>query len=401
MNNIPAGERIHIGFFGRRNAGKSSLVNAVTNQSLSVVSDVAGTTTDIVKKSMEILPLGPVVIIDTPGIDDEGTLGELRVGKTWQGLSLCDIAVIVIDASGEIGDYENELAKALASNGTPFILCVNKKDLLSAIDMEAFKPNMDDPISKAGQVVFTSSFDKEDIEKLKMAIVEMVPEKKEKYIVRDLVRAGDNVVLVIPIDESAPKGRIILPQQLVLRELLDMKCNAICCQPESLGKVIDNQKEPPSLVITDSQAFKEVAGILPESIRLTSFSVLMARYKGDFESLLDGASAIDKLQDGDKVLIAEACTHHRQCNDIGTVKIPALLKKYTGKNLEFSFVSGGEFPENVDGYKLVVHCGGCMIGEAEMKSRVKLAKQKNVPIVNYGMLFAKINGILERISNIL
>lgn len=401
MNNIPAGERIHIGFFGRRNAGKSSLVNAVTNQSLSVVSDVAGTTTDIVKKSMEILPLGPVVIIDTPGIDDEGTLGELRVGKTWQGLSLCDIAVIVIDASGEIGDYENELAKALASNGTPFIICVNKKDLLSAIDMEAFKPNTDDPISKAGQVVFTSSFDKEDIEKLKMAIVGMVPEKKEKYIVRDLVRAGDNVVLVIPIDESAPKGRIILPQQLVLRELLDMKCNAICCQPESLGKVIDNQKEPPSLVITDSQAFKEVAGILPESIRLTSFSVLMARYKGDFESLLDGASAIDKLQDGDKVLIAEACTHHRQCNDIGTVKIPALLKKYTGKNLEFSFVSGGEFPENVDGYKLVVHCGGCMIGEAEMKSRMKLAKQKNVPIVNYGMLFAKINGILERISNIL
>jgi len=401
MNNIPAGERIHIGFFGRRNAGKSSLVNAVTNQSLSVVSDVAGTTTDIVKKSMEILPLGPVVIIDTPGIDDEGTLGELRVGKTWQGLSLCDIAVIVIDASGEIGDYENELAKALASNGTPFILCVNKKDLLSAIDMEAFKPNMDDPISKAGQVVFTSSFDKEDIEKLKMAIVGMVPEKREKYIVRDLVRAGDNVVLVIPIDESAPKGRIILPQQLVLRELLDMKCNAICCQPESLGKVIDNQKEPPSLVITDSQAFKEVAGILPESIRLTSFSVLMARYKGDFESLLDGASAIDKLQDGDEVLIAEACTHHRQCNDIGTVKIPALLKKYTGKNLEFSFVSGGEFPENVDGYKLVVHCGGCMIGEAEMKSRMKLAKQKKVPIVNYGMLFAKINGILERISNIL
>lgn len=401
MNNIPAGERIHIGFFGRRNAGKSSLVNAVTNQSLSVVSDVAGTTTDIVKKSMEILPLGPVVIIDTPGIDDEGALGELRVGKTWQGLSLCDIAVIVIDASGEIGDYENELAKALASNGTPFILCVNKKDLLSAIDMEAFKPNMDDPISKAVRVVYTSSFDKEDIEKLKMAIVEMVPEKKEKYIVRDLLRAGDNVVLVIPIDESAPKGRIILPQQLVLRELLDMKCNAICCQPESLGKVIDNQKEPPSLVITDSQAFKEVAGILPESIRLTSFSVLMARYKGDFESLLDGASAIDKLQDGDKVLIAEACTHHRQCNDIGTVKIPALLKKYTGKNLEFSFVSGGEFPENVDGYKLVVHCGGCMIGEAEMKSRMKLAKQKNVPIVNYGMLFAKINGILERISNIL
>lgn len=401
MNSVPSGERIKIGFFGRRNAGKSSLVNAVTSQPLSVVSDIAGTTTDIVKKAMEILPLGPVVIIDTPGIDDEGALGSLRVKRASEMMDLCDMAVIVIDASRGISDYENQLAKKFTDSKTPFIVCINKCDLMSEEDKESLDLGSSNVLEQAKQIVYVSSFRQDDIEKLKNAIIGMVPDKKEKYIVRDLISEGDNVVLVIPIDESAPKGRLILPQQLVLRELLDMKCNALCARPETLGALLDGLKEAPSLVITDSQAFKEVAAIVPESVRLTSFSVLMARYKGDFKLLLGGSDAIDLLQDGDKVLVSEACTHHRQCNDIGTVKIPALLGKYTGKNLEFTFTEGGEFPEDLSKYTLIVHCGGCMINETEMKARLKKASENNIPIVNYGMLFAKINGILARISNML
>lgn len=408
MNSVPSGERIHIGIFGRRNAGKSSMINAITGQELAVVSDFPGTTTDPVKKAMEILPLGPVVLIDTPGIDDEGTLGEKRVEKAMGVIDQCDMALIIMDITGIISSYEIELIKAFDKKNIPYILVLSKKDLLVANESmsllsEGICKSLEDLSIKLNpnHIEEVSMYDKDDIHRLKEAIARFLPDKKEKYIVRDLVQKGDTVILVIPIDEAAPKGRIILPQQMVLRELLDNECIAICVQPETLRSSLDGLKNEPSLVITDSQAFKEVASILPESIRLTSFSVLMAKYKGDFESLLDGASAIDKLQDGDKVLIAEACTHHRQCNDIGTVKIPALLTKYTGKELQFSFTSGGEFPGNLDEYKMVVHCGGCMIGEAEMKSRMALAKQNGVAIVNYGMLFAKINGILERISNIL
>lgn len=401
MNNVPSGERLHIGFFGRRNAGKSSLVNAVTSQSMSVVSDVPGTTTDIVKKSMELLPLGPVVIIDTPGIDDEGELGKLRVDRASSTIKQCDLAVIVIDAREKIGNYENRLAGELEKEHIPFILCVNKREMISEDDRQRFVADSMDKVVSAKQIVFVSSYDQDDIEALKKAIIELMPKGREKYILRDLVHEGDNVVLVIPIDESAPKGRIILPQQLVLRELLDLNCSAICCQPGGLRNILDSLNAPPSLVITDSQAFGEVARIVPEKVRLTSFSVLMARYKGDYDLLKEGISAIDVLQDGDRVLVSEACTHHRQCNDIGTVKIPTLLKKYTGKELIFSFTEGGEFPRDISDYALIVHCGGCMIGESEMKARLQKARDKNVPIVNYGMLFAKINGILERISNIL
>lgn len=394
MNSVPSGERIHIGFFGKRNAGKSSLVNAVLGQDLSIVSDVAGTTTDPVKKAMELLPLGPVVIIDTPGLDDEGELGHKRVEKTRDILSQCDVAVIVVDVTTRPGKLEEELIVELKKRNIPYILVLNKMDMLSRQGFLGLKDYKEDHI-------LVSACDKASIERLKEKIIEITPRNKEKYIVCDLVNEGDSVVLVIPIDEAAPKGRIILPQQLVLRELLDKKCNAICCQVHTLSGVLENLKTPPSLVITDSQAFKEVAHIVPSTVRLTSFSVLMARYKGDMELLLTGASAIDLLEDHDRILVAEACTHHRQCNDIGTVKIPTLLKKYTGKELEFSFSSGGEFPDDISDFKLIVHCGGCMINEASMKARMDKARESKVPMVNYGMLFAKINGILERISNIL
>lgn len=393
MNEKPSGERLHIGFFGKRNAGKSSLVNAVLGQDLSIVSDVAGTTTDPVKKAMEILPLGSVVIIDTPGLDDEGDLGSKRVEKTKGILSTCDVAVIVVDVNKGIGELENQLIDEIKSMDIPYIIVFNKSDTLSR------RGFLDLPKDRQDYLV-VSAYDESSVERFKGKLAQIIPQNTEKYLVSDLVNEGDSVILVIPIDESAPKGRIILPQQLALRELLDKKCNAICCQVQTLAEVIDNLKNPPALVVTDSQAFKEVAGIVPDSIKLTSFSVLMARYKGDIKILLEGAKAIDNLEEHDKVLIAEACTHHRQCNDIGTVKIPRLLKQYTGKDIDFSFTSGGEFPENVSEYKLIVHCGGCMLNEATMKHRMKIARESQVPMVNYGMLFAKINGILNRISNI-
>ncbi len=392
MNNVPSGERLHIGFFGKRNAGKSSLVNAVLGQDLSIVSDVAGTTTDPVKKAMELLPLGPIVIIDTPGLDDEGELGEKRVEKTRDILGQCDIAVVVVDVTLGLGELENALITELKARNIPYIVVLNKMDMLSRQGFLGISGNKDEHIS-------VSAYDAVSIERLKEKIIKLAPCDKEKYIVSDLVDEGDSVVLVIPIDEAAPKGRIILPQQLVLRELLDKKCNAICCQVQTLSGILNNLKNPPSMVITDSQAIKEVAAIVPESVRLTTFSILMAKYKGDFDFLLSGAGAIDSLCENDKILVSEACSHHRQCNDIGTVKIPALLQKYTGKTFDFSFTSGGEFPEDISEYKLIIHCGACMINEASMKSRMDKAKEKHVPMINYGMLFAKINGILFRISN--
>lgn len=397
MYTTPSSERIHIGFFGKRNAGKSSLANAVLDQALSIVSSEAGTTTDPVKKAMELIPVGPVVIIDTPGLDDEGELGELRIKKTKDMLDIINVAVIVVGGVDNFSQLEKDLISEFKNKSIPFILVINKKDEQKNGDEEKIA----ELASSYNKVIHISSFEKNDIELLKKAIVESIPVSQEKLIVGDLVKEGDTVILVIPIDTSAPKGRLILPQQLVLRELLDKKCIVTCCQPENLGASIDNLKNGPALVITDSQAFKEVAKIVPESIRLTSFSVLMARYKGNFNQLMSGANTLDKLDDGDKVLISEACTHHRQCDDIGSVKIPMLIQKYTGKNVDFSFTEGGSFPENLSDYKLVVHCGACMINEAEMSARMKRAANSQVPMINYGMLFAKVNGILDRITNIL
>lgn len=384
FNKVVSSERIHIGFFGLRNAGKSSVVNAVTNQELSVVSDVKGTTTDPVKKAMELLPLGPVVIIDTPGFDDIGDLGELRVKKTREILSLTDIAVLVVDATIGISKIDNELIALFKEKNTPYIIAFNKSDLIKNRN-------------SLNNEIYVSAKTNEGINNLKEALGKLAKQKDNlKPIVCDLLNKGDTVILVIPIDESAPKGRIILPQQLVLRELLDYNCTAICCKETELFKTINSLKQKPSLVICDSQVFKEVDEILEEDILLTSFSILFARYKGDLKTLVNGANTLTALKDGANILISEGCTHHRQCNDIGTVKIPNLVQKFTNKSFNFSFTSGGEFPEDLEKYDLIIHCGGCMLNEKEMKSRLEKANKQNIPIVNYGVILALMNGILER-----
>ncbi len=385
LNNVPSSERVHIGFFGLRNAGKSSLVNAVTGQNLAVVSDVKGTTTDPVKKAMELLPVGPVVIIDTPGIDDEGILGEMRVQKAKEILHKTDIAVLVHDASEELTEAEKELIDLFKEKKMPFIIAHNKCDTLGGF-----------PENK-GNEIYVSALTGENIISLKELIAETAKDTKtEKVIVSDLINAGDTVLLIIPIDKAAPKGRLILPQQMTLRDILDRGAIPICCRDSELTATLDKLKEPPALVITDSQVFGKVSKALPESIPLTSFSILMARYKGDLPSLLKGADALASLRDGDRVLISEGCTHHRQCNDIGTVKMPKWIEDYSGAKPDFSFTSGGEFPEDLTTFKLVVHCGGCMLNEKEMQSRTERCLSQDVPIVNYGMAIAKMNGILER-----
>lgn len=386
LNSTPSGERLHIGFFGLRNAGKSSLVNAVTGQSLSVVSDVKGTTTDPVKKAMELLPLGPVVIIDTPGIDDEGDLGELRVKKALEILSKTDIAVLVTDsAKNELTDTEKALTVHFEQKNIPYIIAFNKSDLLSAE-----KPAKENEI-------YVSALKGENINELKELIGRLADKnKKERPLVRDLLKAGDKVVLVIPIDKAAPKGRLILPQQMTIRDILDAGAIAITCRDSELSQTLSSFKEKPQLVITDSQAFSTVSGLVPEDIPLTSFSILMARYKGDLNTLVEGASVLSKLKDGDKVLISEGCTHHRQCNDIGTVKMPKWIESFSGSKPEFHFTSGGEFPEDLTSFRLVVHCGGCMLNEKEMKSRMEGCREQSVPIVNYGVAIAHMNGILKR-----
>ncbi len=390
--NLTKSERPHIAFFGRTNSGKSSLVNAVTNQNLSVVSDIKGTTTDPVEKSMEILPLGPVVIIDTAGVNDgvndaENKLGQLRVKKTMQVLGKTDIAVLVVDSTIGLQKEDEELIKVFEERKIPYLIGFNKSDL--------FPHTSNSTLNEAGEKLYLSAKTGEGIYELKEKLGHIFNEnKKEKYIIKDKLKQGDIVILVIPIDESAPKGRIILPQQNVLRECLDAHTNVICTQPENLKEILN--KITPNLVITDSQAFNKVKEIVPENIILTSFSILMAKYKGKLEELVIGAETISKLNDGDKVLISEACTHHRQCNDIGTVKFPKWIKDFSGKNIEFEFTQGGEFPQDLSNYKLIVHCGGCMINEAEMQSRIKKAKEQNIPIVNYGMAIAYMNGILDR-----
>ena len=375
-------ERIHIAFFGCTNAGKSSLVNAVTNQDLAVVSPINGTTTDPVKKSMELLPIGPVVIIDTAGFDDETQLGNLRVQKTLDVLNKTDIAILVIDSTAEQNLKNDELIKLFKEKNIPYIIAFNKSDL-------AKKHN------NYENSIYVSAKTNEGINELKNLIAKIaLANKKEKYIIANRLKQGDIVILVIPIDESAPKGRIILPQQNVLREILDSNATAICCQVEELKNILN--KITPKYVITDSQVFNKVKDIVPKNIILTSFSILMANYKGSLKKMLEGAKAISELKDNDIVLISEACTHHRQCNDIGTVKFPTWIKNYTGKNVQFEFTQGGDFPADLSKYALIIHCGGCMINEAEMKSRILNIIKNNKKVVNYGMAIAYMNGILDR-----
>ena len=385
LNSVASAERLHIGFFGLRNAGKSSLVNAVTGQSLALVSDVKGTTTDPVKKAMELLPLGPVVIIDTPGIDDEGELGLMRVKRAKQVLNFADIAVLVVDASKGMSDSDSELVSLFESKKLPYIIAYNKSDSVDKIPDETDKE------------IYVSAVSGFNIERLKNKIAETAKsEKNEKRVVADIINAGDTVVLVTPVDESAPKGRLILPQQHTIRDILDTGAIAVVTKDTELVQTLDALKNPPALVITDSQAFGYVSSVLPDGVPLTSFSILFARYKGNLSALAKGAAVLDKLNDGDKVLISEGCTHHRQCNDIGTVKLPGWIKKHSGKELEFDFTSGGEFPEDLSDYALVVHCGGCMLNEREMQYRIRQAEDSGVPITNYGTAIAHMNGILGR-----
>lgn len=385
LNTTVSAERPHIAFFGRRNAGKSSVVNAVTNQKISVVSDTLGTTTDPVKKAMELLPLGPVVIIDTPGFDDVGALGALRVERTREVLRKTDIAVLVVDGTLGMSEADNALVAEFRERRLPYLVVYNKVDLLDVV-----------PAAQA-QEIYVSAINGTGIDALKEKLAHIVrDEKKEKYIVADLVEAGDTVILVIPIDDAAPKGRIILPQQQTLRELLDHHCSVICCQPEELSATIAGLQKKPALVITDSQAFGKVAKLTPEEIPMTSFSVLFARYKGDLDNLIAGAKALSSLKENDRVLISEGCTHRRQCGDIGTVKLPAWIERFAGVKPRFEFTSGGSFPDDLSDYRVVVHCGGCMLNEKEMQYRQKAAQQAGVPMVNYGIAIAKMNGILDR-----
>lgn len=385
LNNTPSSERLHIGFFGMRNAGKSSVVNAVTNQELSVVSDVLGTTTDPVKKAMELLPLGPVVIIDTPGLDDEGSLGELRVKKAKEILSKTDIAVLVIDSTKGMSKEDEELLSIFKEKKLPYVVAYNKADLVA--ERHTLGENE----------IYLSAQTKENIDEFKELLSKIAKlSKNAKPLVSDLLSVGDLVVLVIPIDEAAPKGRLILPQQMVMRDILDHHCMCICCQDSELKSTLCALSKKPKLVITDSQAFGKVAKDTDSDILMTSFSILMARYKGDLKALVQGASVLSSIKDGDKILIAEGCTHHRQCNDIGTVKMPGWIKEFTGAEPEFSFTSGGEFTENLSQYSVIVHCGGCTLNETEMKNRIRRAVEAGVPIVNYGIAIAHMHGILKR-----
>ncbi len=390
LNDTPSGERVHIGFFGRRNAGKSSLVNAVTRQELSVVSDTLGTTTDAVSKAMELLPMGPVVIIDTPGFDDEGSLGELRVKKTKQVLGKTDIAVLVADACAGLGACERELIEVFKEQKTPFLIAWNKMDLL--------REGVPAPAADGCEQMYVSALTKANIEELKEKLASMTaPSQEALPIVSDLVKPMAKVVLVIPIDESAPKGRLILPQQQVIRELLEAGDVSICVKETELAGLLKNMlPQKPELVITDSQAFKRVAQDVPEDVLLTSFSILMARHKGFLDEAVKGCRRIDDLKENDKVLIAEGCTHHRQCNDIGSVKIPRWLRAHAGKELAIETCSGRDFPENLSPYALVIHCGGCMLNEREVLSRMERAKKQSIAFTNYGTAIAYMNGILER-----
>lgn len=381
MNETPKGGRIHIGIFGRRNAGKSSIINAICGQQLAIVSDVAGTTTDPVSKAMELLPLGPVEIIDTPGLDDVGELGELRVEKAYQVLRRVDLALVV--CTGELTACERELIAEIKLRAVPYLVVFNKSDIIKNAP-------------QGGDAVCVSAKTGEGIFELKERLAHLLPAGSDKPIVGDILSAGDSVVLVVPIDSAAPKGRLILPQQLVLRDVLDNGAVATVCRDTELADTLALLKSPPRLVITDSQAFGEVSKIVPADVPLTSFSIIMARLKGDLRTLADGAAALENIPNGARVLICEGCTHHRQCDDIGTVKLPRWIAAHTGKSFKFEFTSGGEFPAEPGDYALVVHCGGCMLNEREMHYRIAKCRAAGVPIVNYGVLIAHMNGILAR-----
>lgn len=385
LNDLHSSERMHISFFGLRNAGKSSLVNALTGLELSVVSDVKGTTTDPVQRSMELLPLGPVVIIDTPGLDDEGELGMKRIEKARSVLRKTDIAVLVVDGALGLSNLDKDILKEFQIKEIPFLIAYNKADLGSAYNKEETS-------------VLVSAKTGLGIEDLKNRLGDFAKARKNnKRLLSDLVPTGSTVVLVMPIDESAPKGRLIMPQQMAIRDLLDAHCLPCCCQVDGLPSILEGLKNPPALIVTDSQAFGQVNKLVPEELPLTSFSILMARYKGELETLLNGASKLSELKTGDKILISEGCVHHRQCNDIGTKKMPGWLSSFSNADLEFSFSSGGDFPDDLSQYRLIVHCGGCMLNEAEMKNRIASAGNQGVPIVNYGMAIAYMNGILDRV----
>ncbi len=386
LNQTPSANRLHIAFFGVRNAGKSSVMNAVTGQNIAVVSAIKGTTTDPVIKSMELLPLGPVTIIDTAGLDDEGTLGKLRIDKTMQMLNKTDIAVIVVDATVGLTNFEYDIIKLIKEKQLPYIIVYNKADLLT-----------DSAVPKtADNTIYVSAKTKQGIYELKEKIGTLGKNTPEKFILKDIVNSGDTAVLVIPIDKAAPKGRLILPQQQVIRELLDIGATAVMTQDDNLAHTLDNLQTKPALVITDSQAFAKVNKLVPPDIKLTSFSILFARYKGNLQRQLNAVKTLDTIKSGDKILIAEGCTHHRQCDDIGTVKIPRWIRNYTKSEPEFVFTSGTEFPQDLSPYKFIIHCGGCMLNEREMKSRLQRATMQHIPMSNYGMIIAYINGILKR-----
>lgn len=409
MNDTPASERVHIGLFGIRNAGKSSLMNALTGQSLSIVSEEKGTTTDPVKKAMELLPLGPVVFIDTPGLDDEGTLGELRKEKSLNVFRKTDIVLLVLDGSTTpdvtssdvispddmtLNDIELTFLKQVREKALPLVIVVNKCEKLDKNAREAWRQRVPDILKE--QLLFVSAKTGEGIWELKERLAAQKPETSEKRLIGDLLAEGDLAVLVVPIDSAAPKGRLILPQQQVIRDILETGAIPIVTRDTELPLALARLAVRPKIVITDSQAFKRVAAETPEDIYLTSFSILMARYKGDLEWQTEGAKVLDKIKDGDRILIAEGCTHHRQCEDIGTVKLPRWIEGCTKKKPEFVFTNGGQFPEDLSEYALIVHCGGCTLNEKEMNYRIERAKAQNVPITNYGVLIAYIHGILER-----
>ena len=394
MNQTPASERVHISFFGKRNAGKSSVINAVTGQDLAIVSSVMGTTTDPVYKTMELLPLGPVMVIDTPGIDDEGELGALRIRKSYQVLNKTDIAILVIDSTAGKGEEELELIHRFHKKGIPYLIVYNKIDLLSTEKIKDLAMSV-----RAGEVLVSAS-DGMNIQELKEKIASLKPEDTHKYpLIQDLIDPLDLVILVVPIDKAAPKGRLILPQQQTIRDILERGALSLVVRDTELKSTLDHflaQGVCPKLVVTDSQAFARVSKAVPENINLTSFSILFSRYKGELETQLKGIAALSSIEDGDRILIAEGCTHHRQCGDIGTCKMPEWIRNYTGKKPVFEFTSGTEFPDDVSSYKMVVHCGGCMLNEREMKYRIACCQDQGVPITNYGILIAQVTGILKR-----
>ena len=392
LNATPSSERVHIGIFGKRNAGKSSLINAITGQNLAIVSEAKGTTTDPVYKAMELLPLGPVMIIDTPGIDDEGVLGSLRIQKAYQVLNKTDIALVIIDAAVGPSAEDLRLIKRINTKKIPLLIVINKCETINEDKKTAYQALLSN-----GKLLFVSAEQKLNIFELKEAIAQTVPADENKaQIVADLLSPSDFVVLVVPIDSAAPKGRLILPQQQTIRDILKADAAAIVVKENELTNTLQNLGKRPKLVITDSQVFKKVAAETPADILLTSFSILFARYKGNLQTAVQGVTALENLEDGDKILVGEGCTHHRQCDDIGTVKLPRWIKEYTGKNPEFIFTSGTEFPLDLSPYKMIIHCGACMLNEREMQYRIKCAADQNIPFTNYGITIAYINGILKR-----